>query len=295
MFYRRKLILSLLEELGGNLTLTQLQKYLFLATRIQKSQSFDFVPYRYGCFSFQANQDISTMIKLGFLSQKNNRVFLEDGKNYYSELSSSDQCVVKEIKYNFGRIPTKDLIRHIYVKYPFFAIKSTIAEKILSKDEQRIVCAQNTHFDEQKLFTLGYEGKSIEHYLNILIKNDIRVLCDVRKNAFSQKYGFSKSQLGKFCSGLNIKYIHLPELGIESNMRHNLINQSDYDSLFEYYEKNTLPKRIDCLIKLRDIISQEGRIALTCFEQNPKQCHRSKVAEALMNMKNVDYSFEDIL
>lgn len=294
MFYRRKLILALLKELGGNLTLTQLQKYLFLATRIQESKSFEFVPYLYGCFSFQANQDISTMTKQGLLSQNNNRVYLNDSKNYYSELSPNDQVVIKEVKNSFGNKPINELIRYIYIKYPFYATKSTIAKDLLNKDELETVNNQRRHFNEPKLFTIGYEGKSIERYLDFLIINDIRVLCDVRKNAYSQKYGFSKSQLERFCNGVGVKYIHFPELGIDSDLRQNLFSQSDYDRLFDSYEGNTLSRNTDCLLNLHNIISCEGRIALTCFEQNPQQCHRSRVAGALMKMGVVEYGLENI-
>lgn len=78
-------------------------------------------------------------------------------------------------------------------------------------------------------------------------------------------------------------------------MRRNLSSQDDYDALFDYYEKNTLPKNWDCLLRVRNIIDQEGRVALTCFEQNPKQCHRSRVAKALMSLEGVNYSFGEII
>ena len=45
--------------------------------------------------------------------------------------------------------------------------------------------------------TIGYEGLSLEQYIVTLLINDVRVLCDVRKNAYSQKFGFSKNQLAK--------------------------------------------------------------------------------------------------
>ncbi len=70
LYYRRKILLALLEVFEGQLTAKSLQKYLFLFTRSQNEKSFDFVPYRYGCFSFQANQDISTMAKYGYLEVK---------------------------------------------------------------------------------------------------------------------------------------------------------------------------------------------------------------------------------
>lgn len=295
MFYRRKLILALLKELGGELTATQLQKYLFLVTRKQESKSFDFVPYYYGCFSFQANQDVLTMTKQGMLAERESRVVLGDLKDYMPELTMFDQNIVREVKRDFGGLSANDLIRYIYVHYPFYAINSTIANELLTQEELQKVYKQRRHFDEPKLFSIGYEGKSLERYLKSLIINDVRVLCDVRKNAYSQKYGFSESQLEKACKGVGIKYIHVPELGIESDMRQNLYSQSDYDNLFDYYEKNTLIKNWNYLLKVRDIIDTEGRVALTCFEQNPMQCHRTRVAKALMGLDNVKYEFGEIL
>ena len=65
MFYRRKVILGLLQIFGGNLGKTQLQKLLLLYTQKQVKPDYHFVPYKYGCYSFQAAADISTMQKYG--------------------------------------------------------------------------------------------------------------------------------------------------------------------------------------------------------------------------------------
>ena len=40
-----------------------MQKLLFLHARGQEKKSFHFVPYKFGCFSFQANADLNTMTK----------------------------------------------------------------------------------------------------------------------------------------------------------------------------------------------------------------------------------------
>ena len=274
---------------------TQFQKYLFLVTIKQENKSFYFVPYYYGCFSFQANQDILTMKRQGLLSERDSHIVLVDTKDYFQELTISDQNIIKDIKSKFGGMSSNDLIRYVYLNYPFYAINSTIVQDVLTPKELEKVEKQKSHFNESKLFTIGYEGKSLEFYLELLIKNDVRVLCDVRKNAYSQKYGFKKHQLERACKGVGIKYIHIPELGIESDMRRNLSSQVDYDALFDYYEKNTLLKNWDCLLRVRNIIDQEGRVALTCFEQNPKQCHRSRVAKALMSLEGVNYSFGEII
>lgn len=65
MFYRRKVILALVQCFGGSLGKTQLEKMLKLYTQKQEKPDFHFVPYKYGCYSFQAAADISTMQKYG--------------------------------------------------------------------------------------------------------------------------------------------------------------------------------------------------------------------------------------
>ena len=124
-----------------------------------------------------------------------------------------------------------DLIRYTYTHYPYYATKSTIAKDILTTEELAKIEKQKRKFEDPVLFTIGYEGISLETYINKLIINDIHVLCDVRKNAYSQKYGFSKSQLEKACKGVGIQYIHIPQLGIDSEQRQDLKSQKDYDNL----------------------------------------------------------------
>lgn len=295
LYYRRKILLALLEVLGGKLTAKQLQKYLFLFTRQQSVKSFDFVPYYYGCFSFQANQDIATMEKYGYLqiAEQNEIRFiqLKQQGQYLQYLNMFDQEALREIKTRFGNMSQDELIRYTYLKYPYYATKSTIAVTLLTKDELTKIEQQKRHYHEPRLFTIGYEGSSLEKYMNCLIINDVHVLCDVRKNAYSQKYGFSKSQLSIACKGVGIEYIHIPELGIESDKRRELNHQHDYDFLFEDYENYTLPKNQDSLLKVRNIINNDKRVALTCFEKDPGQCHRTRVADALMKLPDKNYGF----
>ena len=85
------------------------------------------------------------------------------------------------------------------------------------------------------LFTIGYEGLSIDAYLNRLITNQVAMLVDVRKNPISMKYGFSKMQLVNATAKAGISYIHIPDLGIPSRLRQNLKSVSAYQELFEYY------------------------------------------------------------
>lgn len=296
LYYRRKILLALLEVFEGQLTAKSLQKYLFLFTRSQNEKAFDFVPYRYGCFSFQANQDIATMAKYGYLEVKeesNGRfIELKQQGNYLSMLDMFDRQALLDIKAEFGALSQTELIRHTYQKYPYYATKSAIAHELLSMEELTKVEQQKRTFTETGLFSIGYEGITLETYINKLIINDVHILCDVRKNAYSQKYGFSKSQLQKACEGVGIQYIHIPELGIESEQRQDLRSQKDYDILFEHYENKTLTNNWEALLRVRKLIETDKRIALTCFEKDPAQCHRSRIIKHLLLLPDANYPFK---
>lgn len=299
LYHRRKILLALLEVFGGDLTAKQLQKYLFLVTRKQDNKSYDFIPYYYGCFSFQANQDIIALAKRGYLSiteeETGRHIKTTKSGCYFMMLDVFEQQIVREVKENFGTLTQKDLIRYTYLNYPYYAIKSVIAADVLNEDEIVKINKQKRTFDTPQLFTIGYEGKTLEQYINLLIINDVHLLCDVRKNAYSQKYGFSKSQLEKACVGVGIKYVHIPQLGIESEFRQDLRSQKDYDNLFEFYEKNTLKQNQEYLLKVRELIDSEKRIALTCFEHNPKECHRARVAKHLMLLPDIKYELKHLM
>ncbi|NLF24481.1 MAG: DUF488 domain-containing protein, partial [Deltaproteobacteria bacterium] len=126
-------------------------------------------------------------------------------------------------------------------------------------------------------------GKSIDGYLDLLIQNNIKALCDVRKNPFSRKYGFSKRQLESCLKSIGITYFGFPSLGIESNERRELGNFDDYQRLFDRYEANTLLKQKDALNDLIEVYRNHSRVAFTCFEADHRWCHRSRVAKALEN------------
>ena len=131
------------------------------------------------------------------------------------------------------------------------------------------------------LFTIGYEGRTQDEYLGLLREAGVTLLADVRRNPISRKKGFSKNTLAQGCAAVGIRYEHLPELGIASEQRQSLDTQADYDALFADYERTWLPKQGAALKKIQAWIDAGERVALTCFERAPGDCHRHCVAEAL--------------
>ena len=292
MFYRRKVILSLLEEFGEKISRTEMQKLLLIFSMNQTKKCFDFVPYKYGCFSFCANHDLVTLESQNLIKtvESNNREFwqLNSTESFKNLLKDGDKVILEDIKLKFGSYSATSLIRYTYLNYPYFAINSEIAGKILDENELARVRLLGPSFSSKALFSIGYEGISFDHYLNSLIKNGVEVLCDVRKNPFSMKYGFSRRQLEPACQKLGIEYIHYPKLGIVSDKRKKLTSQNDYDRLFNEYEKTTLLENHKYVEEISALFLNYKRIALTCFEHKVCMCHRSKIVDALSNLQGWD-------
>jgi len=287
MYYRRKILLSLLQTFDNGLSKMSLQKLLFLFTRNQNKPSYDFVPYKFGCYSFTAAYDLKVLSGynlVGQLEDEHNEFWnKKDDNDYVQSLTESDRKILLDLKSRFDEYTQDELIRYVYLQYPYYAINSTILLKLLSKKETLLVTDEKKNIDEVVLFTIGYEGKSIESFLNQLIINNIRTLVDVRRNAISKKFGFSKSQLKHACENLGINYIHLPELGIQSNERKGLVDIDDYRSLFASYEAQISSGQTDHLNKIIKELDRSGRIAITCFEAQPEMCHRSSIIKLLLN------------
>ncbi len=289
MYYRRKIVLSILEVFGGQLGKVQLQKLLFIFSQLQEEKNFHFVPYKFGCFSFQANADLGTMRKYGMVEEGELFWKKTTSESYLKELKKEDLIGLQKLKSDFLGKSSSELIKFTYLNFPFYAIKSTVTEKHLNSVQIQSVLDKKPVSFKKGLFTIGYEGISLEEYLNKLILEDIKVLCDVRKNSLSMKYGFSKSQLKSACEGLGISYFHIPEVGINSDKRQELHCQSDYDLLFEEYNKTIIPETLSQQKQIIQLIKEYKRVAITCFEANICQCHRLHLANAIMKHPDTDF------
>ncbi|MBS1775259.1 MAG: DUF488 domain-containing protein [Bacteroidetes bacterium] len=294
MFYRRKIILALMQLFNGQLDKIRLQKLLFLFTNKQSKAEYDFIPYKFGCYSYSANADMTAMVKRGFLYEDEKSFVKKDNTDYLKQLKPADLKLLQEVKVNYGKMSTNALMKHTYINFPFYAIKSEVAESILSQEELEKVTKAKPKGNTTVLFTIGYEGISLEEYLVRLLKNDVNVLVDVRNNPVSMKYGFSKGQLKKYCASLGIEYVHIPEVGIQSEQRQELNTQSDYDKLFAVYRKNNLSKTSSYQNEILKLLKQHKRIALTCFEANICQCHRKHLAEAIEQLPGFNYEVKHI-
>lgn len=278
-------MLALIEISGGELEALKLQKLLFLSQVGSQTPVFEFVPYHYGCFSFQAQQDLNTLKKYGLVKEDSDLGTWSTTERTSNLITSADLNRLKMVINQFGSLTSSQLIELTYKRYPYYAFNSKVASKYLNSAELTLVKETVIQSSEKLLFTIGYEGISLETYLNKLIKANVRALADVRRNALSMKYGFSKRQLENACKGVNINYYHIPELGIASSERKDLAGPETYMVLFREYLQ-TLPYATEGLEQLNKIIANHGRVALTCFEHDHCSCHRGTLAEYYTSIIN---------
>lgn len=294
MFYRRKIILSMFQLFDGEIDKIRLQKLLFLFTQKQHESVYDFVPYKFGCYSYSVNADMGAMTKKGMVLDGSKSFKKNDTTDYLKSIKKKDLELLLETKELYGKMTANAIIKHTYINFPYWATKSEVAQDILSREQYKKVEKSVPNLEKTVLYTIGYEGISLEAYLNKLVQNDVKVLVDVRRNPLSMKFGFSKSSLKKYCNSLGIEYIHIPEVGIHGSQRKELNTQADYDALFEDYRKENLSKTKESQERILSLLKTHQRIALTCFEANVCQCHRKHLAESIENMKGFEYEVKHV-
>ena len=170
-----------------------------------------------------------------------------------------------------ARLRGDALVAEAYRRHPFHATRSEMAGRLLAGEAAMLAAikAARPAAGVPGLCTIGYEGSSLEGYLNRLLQAGVTLLCDVRRNPLSGKYGFSKGTLSTACAGVGIRYEHLPELGIASEERQELRTQGDYDALFAAYERDTLPRQTNALKKIGAWVAAGERVALRALYDCP--------------------------
>lgn len=295
MFTRQKFLLAYLLASGGRCEKIQLMKGLFYLCQESDKNLYDFHPYRYGPYSLVVDLDCKTLSSKNLIAidGKNIQVNFElaDKQKIIADIGSESWCKLSEISSRINRLDFEKLLDELYKSYPYFAINNEKKNKPFKCSDPRLDPNKQT----AKIFTVGYEGVSIDQFFNNLIRNNVTTLVDVRNNPRSMKYGFTESTLRKLCTDRNIGYISVKNLGIPSEFRQELHTQKDYDDLFAQFEKKHIPKTGPDLQKLKELLDQGKRIALLCFEKDIHQCHRAVVAKHLYIYCKKNYELEHIL
>src|ERR1051326_4144949 len=128
MYYRRKIILGLIQLFGGELEKIRLQKLLFLFGKRKQKPEYDFIPYKFGSYSYSANADLTVMVERGFLTETDSHFKSNRKTDFLKSLEESDRKLLAEVKTLYGKMDSNALMKHTYINYPFYAINSLTAK-----------------------------------------------------------------------------------------------------------------------------------------------------------------------
>jgi uncharacterized protein (DUF488 family) len=136
------------------------------------------------------------------------------------------------------------------------------------------------------LCTIGYEQATATAFFDALTQAKVGLLVDVRAVAASRRPGFSKRQLAAGLDKHGIGYVHLQKLGTPKEGR--LAARSGHaDTMLRIYERHLATP--DAARELEELtalakasLARSGRpICLLCYERDPAQCHRQRLASEL--------------
>lgn len=124
--------------------------------------------------------------------------------------------------------------------------------------------------------SIGYERRTIDELVEMLLREGVEVVVDVRLNAISRKKGFSKTALSDALSDSGIEYRHERALGNPKDNRDPF--RLGLPSARRRYSDHLSNGASGAYTAVVDL-ARNAPIALLCFERDHAQCHRSAILD----------------
>ena len=129
---------------------------------------------------------------------------------------------------------------------------------------------------KKTVYTIGYEGRTQDEFIKILVENRIEQLVDVRHITSSRKKGFSMNQLAEGLQQAGMKYAGMRELGTPDEMRREYKAGGSEVKFAKDYAAY-IDSQPDKLEELKRHVRERTSV-LMCYERDPKLCHRMILA-----------------
>jgi hypothetical protein len=260
---RITILISLVQELQDHISDQNIHKLLFIyCHKYACNYAYDFILHDNSPYSITIYEDKKLLIHKQILQDLSSWAPHSEALRFAKNLDMIEKLALQKLKNDIEKgLITDEMIGQNYANYFKFL---------------------EIELDKKIFYTIGYEGLNLEQYLNQLLKHKVHCLCDVRRNPYSQKFGFTKTELISALAMVGIEYIHIPDLGISSALRQDLKSDSDYYNLFKNYEVDILSHQSSNIELLKRLLIKYTRIAITCFEANISHCHRSKIANLMI-------------
>ena len=130
------------------------------------------------------------------------------------------------------------------------------------------------------IYTIGYEGATMDEFLAALTRAGVLRVIDVRALPLSRRPGFSKSALAASLKEAGIDYVHLKALGTPKRGR-DAAKQGDVATLTEVYDAQLELPEAQAQAAQMLALADEMPSALLCYERDPCHCHRTLLLRAV--------------
>ena len=128
-----------------------------------------------------------------------------------------------------------------------------------------------------RIYSVGYEGLTVDALVERLAGARVTVLVDVRLNPVSRKPGFSRRRLEEALSAAGIDYVHEKSLGNPVENRGSFRDGDGHEGRERMREilSNGAGEALNRVVEL----ATTNRIALLCVEREPERCHRNVITD----------------
>lgn len=133
------------------------------------------------------------------------------------------------------------------------------------------------------VFTIGYQGRSLQEFCQVLVTNEISVVVDVRLTPWSRRPGFAKTALSAALAQAGVRYVHEPTLGNPKENRESF-QLDDPEPGRAAFRTRMLGSGLGALRHVASLMKSE-RTALLCMESDDARCHRQVIVDALLEME----------
>lgn len=143
-----------------------------------------------------------------------------------------------------------------------------------------------------RIYSVGYEGITLDALVARLSGARVAVLVDVRLNAVSRKPEFSKKRLTQALTDAGIEYVHEKELGNPQDNRDSF-RSGDGEAGRSRMRSMLNNGAGEALTRLVDLASSQ-RVAVLCVERDHSRCHRDVITDMAVE-RNPDIEVLQIL
>lgn len=128
-----------------------------------------------------------------------------------------------------------------------------------------------------RIYSVGYEGLTLDGLVDRLSGAHVTTLVDVRLNPVSRKPGFSKRRLTEALAAVGIEYVHEKSLGNPVENRESFRDGDGHEGRARMREilSNGAGEALDRVVGL----ASTDRIAVLCVEREPERCHRNVITD----------------